>query len=100
MAQISRSPFPEKMNKTCVLYDRHSGAISHIQHAVVLQGGHEPTEDEIEAMARKSFEKRGLSHANLHALHLAGDSIKPGKVYQVDPARKELVETEWTRNRR
>lgn len=98
MAQISKSPYPERMNKTCVLYDKNTGTISHIQHTIVLEGGRELTEHEIEAMARGSLEKRGLSHADLHALHLPGEHMKPFRAYRVDVTRKVVVETEWKRN--
>jgi|SRR5580692_12502858 hypothetical protein len=100
MAQTSKSLYPERMNKTCVLYHKDTGTISHIHHAIVFEGGHEPTEHEIEAMARRSLEKRGLSHAELHALHLPGEHMKPFRAYRVDPDRKALVETEWTRKGR
>ena len=94
MTQMSRSRVPEKMNRTCILYHWESGAISHIQHVIVFEGGHEPTQEEIEAIARRSLEKRGLAHVDLRALHVAGDELKPFKAYRVDTAQKALVETE------
>ena len=51
-----------RVKRACVLYDRHSGVIRHIQHVVVLDGGHEPSEQEIEQMARNARIKRGLPH--------------------------------------
>ncbi len=97
MTQISKGLSPQKINRTCVLYDKQSGDISHIQHAVVFKGGHEPTDQEIEGMARRSLEKRGLGHANLHALHMPGEQMQPFKAYRVDVDKKALVEIERTR---
>jgi hypothetical protein len=59
-----------------------------------MEGGHDPTESEIEAIARKSFDKRNVRHAHLHALHVSGDMFNSPKAYRVDPARKALIEKE------
>lgn len=87
-------PRRERTNKTCVLYDKDSGAIRHIQRTIVMDGGYEPTEPEIEAMARRSFERRSKPHTHLHALHVTVGEIKYPKIYRVDTARKVLVEME------
>lgn len=86
-----------KLERACVLYDRHSGAIRHIQHVIVMEGGHEPDEREIEQMARRSLSKRGLPDDMLDALHLDGGALRPFMVYRVDVHRKALVEDRSTR---
>ncbi len=78
--------------RACVLFDRKSGAIRHIQHVIVMEGGHNPDEREIEAMCRTSLSKRGQPHDHLDALHLERSALAPMKVYRVDPARRVLVE--------
>jgi hypothetical protein len=97
VTQTSPSRYPEKVNKTCVLYHGQSGTIVHIHHTIVFEGGYEPTDYEIESMARGSLDKRGVSHADLHALHVPGGHMKPFKAYRVEPARKALVETDLKR---
>jgi hypothetical protein len=84
----------EQSRKTCVLYDHESGVIRHIQHAIVMEGGYDPTEAEIEAIARRSFEKRNAPHGHLKALHVAAERFDSPKAYRVDPTRIALVEKE------
>jgi hypothetical protein len=81
-----------KLERACVLYDRHSGTIRHIQHVIVMEGGREPNEREIEHMARSARIKRGLPHDMLDALHLDRSALQPFTIYRVDPHRKALVE--------
>jgi hypothetical protein len=78
--------------RACVLYDRSTGVIRHIQHVIVMQGGPDPDEHEIEAMCRRALEKRGQLHHGLEALHLDRCALQPFKRYRVDPKSKTLEE--------
>jgi hypothetical protein len=71
--------------RACVLYDRRTGAIRHIQHVIVMEGGHDPDDEEIEAMCRQALTKRGSAHDGLDTLHVDRDALQPFKVYRVDP---------------
>lgn len=82
--------------RACVLYDKATGAIRHIQHVIVMEGGHEPDEHQIEAMCHTALTKRGHSHEGLEALHLDRDALQFQKAYRVDPARRVLVEVATT----
>ena len=84
--------------RACVLYDKNTGSIRHIQHVIVMEGGRVPNEREIEAMCRDALSKRGHAHDGLETLHLDRNAFRPFKVYRVDPARKVLVEREHRRN--
>jgi hypothetical protein len=86
--------------RACVLYDRDTGAIRHIQHVMVMEGGYDPDEGEVEAMCRDALVKRGHKHDKLEALHVDRDALKPFKGYRVETARKMLVEHEHVRNKR
>jgi hypothetical protein len=83
--------------RACVLYDRSSGVIRHIQHVIVMEGGHDPNEREIEAMCRTAMEKRGQFHQTLDTLHIDRTALQPFKRYRVDPRRKILEESRITR---
>ena len=83
--------------RACVLYDRTTGAIQHIQHVIVMEGGHDPDDLEIEAMCREALAKRGRAHDGLDTLHLDRNAFQPFKVYRVDPSRRVLVEREHKR---
>jgi hypothetical protein len=83
--------------RACVLYDRTTGAIQHIQHVIVMEGGHDPNDVEIEAMCREALSKRGRAYQGLDTLHVDRDAFQPFKVYRVDPSRKILVEREHKR---
>jgi len=76
----------------CALYEPDTGQIRHMLLTVVLEGGHDPTEAETEVMAHESLERRGKTHAHLHAIHVPHDSVKPNTRYRVDIKAKRLVE--------
>ena len=83
--------------RACVLYDRTTGAIQHIQHVIVMEGGHDPNDLEIEAMCREALTKRGRAYDGLDTLHVNREALQPFKVYRVDPIRKMLMEREHKR---
>jgi hypothetical protein len=83
---------PKVREGACVLYEPDSGQIRHMHFTLVLQGGHDPSDAESEAMARASLERRGKPHAHLATLHVAHDAVKPDRRYRVDVASKRLVE--------
>ncbi|MGA9600701.1 MAG: hypothetical protein WBS22_10725 [Methylocystis sp.] len=94
MQTVSAAPnrrHPVK-ERACLLYDGGTGAIRHIQHVIVMEGGHDPDEREIEVMCRSAFIKRGRPHEKLLALHIERHALKPFKKYRVDPAKRTLVE--------
>jgi hypothetical protein len=85
--------------RACVLYDKTTGAIRHIQHVLVMEGGYDPKDHEIEAMCREALRKRGHAYDATDTLHVGREAFQPFKVYKVDPARKALVD-ETPRRRR
>jgi hypothetical protein len=91
MQMISAGQHKTVRERACVMYDKTSGAIRHIQHVIVMEGGHDPDEREIEEMCRMAFTKRGDSHDGLETLHLDRGELQPSKMYRVDPKRKVLV---------
>jgi hypothetical protein len=99
MAMQTVSPGRHRIaaERACVLYDKATGAIRHIQHVVVMEGGHHPDEREIEAMCRRALTKRGHAHDGLDTLHLDRNAFAPFKVYRIDPARRVLVERQHKR---
>ena len=76
------------------MYDSESDVIRHIQHVIVMEGGHDPDEREIEAMCRSALDKRGQPHQGLDTLHLERSALQPFKKYRVDPKNKKLEEVE------
>jgi hypothetical protein len=92
MQMVSAGRQRTTRERACVLYDRTTGVIRHIQHVVVMEGGHDPDEREIEAMCRTALTKRGQSHDGMNTLHLERGALEPSKMYRVDPKKKELVE--------
>ena len=76
----------------CVLYERDSGQIRHMHFTIVTEGGHDPSEAEVETMARDALARRGKTHAHLIALHAPYESVDTFRRYKVDPAKKALVE--------
>ena len=88
------STLPIQSLKSCVLYDE-TGRI-HLQHAVMtLQGGYEPTEEEMANEARRVLRRSSHSVPEpkaLHVLHVPHGALQPGKEYRVDPTRRKLLE--------
>ena len=76
----------------CVLYEPDTGQIRHMHCTLVLVGGCDPTASEEEAMAHAALERRRQPRANLVALHVTQDSLKPYSRYRVDVNVKQLVE--------
>jgi hypothetical protein len=97
MQTVSPGRYGVVRERACVLYDRSTGAIRHIQHVIVMEGGHDPDDHEIEAMCRRALTKRGRAHDALDTLHVDRDAFQPFKVYRVDPGRRVLVEREHKR---
>jgi len=85
--------------RACVLYDRKTGAIRHIQHVVVMEGGHDPNDHEIETMCREALKKRGHSYHETDTLHVGRDAFQLFKAYRVDLTRKTLIEETARRKR-
>jgi hypothetical protein len=97
MSTVSAGRHRAVRERACVLYDGSTGAIRHIQHVIVMEGGHDPDDHEVEAMCRGALIKRGQEHAGLSTLHVDRDAFQPFKVYRVDPHRKVLVERDHKR---
>ena len=76
----------------CVLYEPETGQIRHMHCTLVLEGGYNPTPAEEEAMAHAALGRRRQPNANLVALHVAQDALKPYSRYRVDVQAKQLVE--------
>jgi hypothetical protein len=92
MQTVSMGRQRTTLERACVLYERDSGAIRHIQHVIVMEGGYAPNEREVEAMARRALTKRGRPHDRLDVLHVERALLGRFAVYRVDPQRKLLVE--------
>jgi hypothetical protein len=75
----------------CVLYEPETGQVRHMHCTLVLEGGYNPTAAEEEAMAHAALQRRAQPHANLVALHVAQDTLKPYSRYRVDVRTKQLV---------
>ena len=92
MQMVSRGRHRAVRERACVLYDRKTGAIHHVQHVVVMEGGHNPNDHEIEMMCREALKRRGHAHDEADTLHVERDAFQLFKTYKVDPVRKVLVE--------
>lgn len=78
--------------KACVIYDEASGAIRHHHRVLTLDGGHEPTQQEMADQALEAFRKHGnATAAKLGVLHVGADEFEPGKQYRVDHGTQTLV---------
>lgn len=97
MSTVSAGRHRMVRKRAYVLYDEGTGAIRHIQHVIVMEGGHDPDDQEVEAMCRRALSKRGQEHVGLRTLHVDPDAFQLFKVYRVDPRRKMLVEREHKR---
>lgn len=82
---------PKVREAACVLYEPESGQIRHMHFTLVLQGGHDLSDAEAEAIARAALERRGKPHTHLKTLHLTDISADPSCRYHVDVAGKCLV---------
>ena len=78
---------------TVVLFDPATGAVHHVHHAFIFDGGAAPTEAALEAVARRNAaHRRGAPlPSGLHALHLSDAKLEPGP-HRVDLATRRLVE--------
>lgn len=78
--------------KSCVVYDAQSGRIEHTHHAIVLKGGRDIPEAEIADTALKLLRDRGVDVAKLKVLHTTPDALDAGTAYEVDVAKRVLIE--------
>lgn len=73
--------------RLCVVYDTASGEIVHTHRVVTLEGGQEPSADEIAADAVSLASDRRGSGDGLDALHASHDALQPGRRYRVEAGR-------------
>jgi hypothetical protein len=73
-----------------VLYDPGTGHVRHIHHQLTLSGAPAPDKAVLEREAREVASRHHPDLAKLLALHT--DSLNPTARYQVDVARRVLVE--------
>jgi hypothetical protein len=76
--------------KACVAYDSKSGRVHRIHSVVTLEGGREPSEQEIQEHVLGMLGKRGLDTDGLEVLH-SDDAIEPRTLYSVDPKARTLT---------
>jgi hypothetical protein len=88
MEKAAHTPVSEKI---CVLYDQQDGRIVHTHRVVVMPGGQEMTDDEIEARAKECAKQVGHVIDDLGALRLAAMDHDNAAAYRVDIANKKLV---------
>jgi hypothetical protein len=80
-----------RSDKCCVLFDPASGTIRHVHRVVTMEGADVTPERDVERRARTLAKDLGTDAANLKALLVDSESIKPGKPYAVDPKKRTLV---------
>ena len=78
--------------RLCVVYERSSGEIVHTHRVVTLEGGHEPSDDEMAAYAVSLASRRRGSTERLETLHVASDALQPGRRYRIEHEHKRLVD--------
>jgi len=88
MEKAALKPISEK---TCVLYDQQDGRIVHTHIAIVMPGGMEMTDDELEARAKERAKQVGHVVDDLGALHLAPKDHDNAAAYRVDVVNKKLI---------
>lgn len=88
MENVAHNPVSEKF---CVLYDQQDGRIVHTHIAIVMSGGVQMTDDEVEARAKERAKQVGHVVDDLGALHLAAMDHDNAAAYRVDVANKKLV---------
>jgi hypothetical protein len=77
--------------RLCLVYDPTSGEIVLTHRVVTLEGGTEPSEDEIARYAVLLARRRAGAGQRLEALHVERGALEPGRRYRVDPKDKVLV---------
>jgi hypothetical protein len=77
--------------KACVAYDSKSGRVHRIHRVVTLEGGREPSEEEIEEHVLGMLRRRGFDADGLDVLHISHDAIEPRTLYSVDPEARSLT---------
>jgi hypothetical protein len=77
--------------RLCLVYDATSGEILHTHRVVTLEGGTEPSDDEIARYAVLLAQRRAGADQRLEALHVERGALEPGRRYRVDYMNKALV---------
>ncbi|HZZ11571.1 MAG TPA: hypothetical protein VFE79_12850 [Paraburkholderia sp.] len=80
--------------KACVVYDETSGSIHHHHRVLTLEGGQEPTEQEMAQQALDAFSHSPNAKnpaGRLSVLQVGHDALEAGKRYRVDHAMQALV---------
>jgi hypothetical protein len=84
-------PNREENSKMCVLYDKSTGIIHHVQHTLVAKRGYQPTLKDMETLARWSLRLRGIPQRNLEVFHLPKGIVSHLRNYTVDIGRRLLI---------
>jgi hypothetical protein len=93
MEEAALKPVSEKF---CVLYDPQDGRIVHTTHLVVMPGGREMTDGEVEARAKETAKQVGHIIDGLRVLWVTTMDKDNVAAYRVDIATKKLVTRKQT----
>lgn len=80
--------------KTCVLYDPQNGSVVHTHSVVVMPGGRDVTDQELEERAKDRAKRAGHDIANLRTLPVAAEDCDGSSMYRVDLTTRKLHKLE------
>ena|SRR6266496_4399803 len=83
---------PVRSHKTCVVYDSNNGRIHRVHHFITLEGGKEPSDEEVGNQAISLLAERGIHGPRLKVLHIEPQTIHALTVYAVDLKNLKLIE--------
>ena len=83
---------PVRSHKTCVAYDSNNGRIHRVHHFITLEGGREPSDQEVGNQAISLLAERGIHGPHLKVLHIEPETIHALTVYTVDLKNLKLIE--------
>jgi hypothetical protein len=91
-ASLQQPAMPQPVSeKICVLYDPRQRRIVHTHQLLVLPGGRDLTEDQIEKLAREKAAQSGQNVEVLRTLHVDEMDVDDATYYRVDEAGTKLV---------
>ena len=81
-------------NKVCVLYHRNDGCVAHTHRVLIIPGGRDVTDEEVETRARDMAKLAGHDITSLRTLQVPGKQHDGASHYQVDVATNKLKKLE------
>lgn len=93
MSFATAGPENVQSAKSRVLFDKSSGAIVHRHSVITVDGGVEPTDEDVDSRSMQVAGELGIDADKTELLRIDEEDLEPGAQYRVDLESRKLVRT-------